>query len=138
MPRVKPKKKAPVVPPTKVSFKYIKSNGFRVVHADGAIGGTTPTLEIHMTIFSQRKPIPRKSTFEISPTGQLGPEIVSLREGESGLVRELETDIVMNLSVAKSLVVWLQRHINEIEQAIQQHLSVTGEQHAEGGRAKNK
>jgi hypothetical protein len=111
-----------------ISFKYIKGNDFRVVHADGAIGGTTPTLDIHMTIFSQRKPIPRKSTHEVNSDGQLGPEIVSLRDGDIGLVRELETDVVMNLSVAKALVVWLQRHIDEIEESINQNLVRMGKQ----------
>ena len=35
-----------------VTFDYIKSNLFRVIHADGVWGGIAPTGKIHLSFFN--------------------------------------------------------------------------------------
>src|SRR3989442_6878794 len=45
--------------PQDVTFHYIKSSQFRVVHADGIIGGVTPRGLIHIAVFSERPAIPQ-------------------------------------------------------------------------------
>ena len=101
----------------KIAFRYIKNHNYRVVHADGVIGGPSPSGDIHMAFFSQRKPIPRKVVYEITSDG-LGPELVDQRESESDIIREFDTDVVMNLNVAKELIEWLQKHVSEVEKVI--------------------
>ena len=99
----------------KVEFHYIKSNYFRVIHADGVYGGATPRGFIHMDFFSERSPIPQKVTQEVTQSGQLGQEVGS--EGKKGIVREVEVGVVINLEHARSLVSWLQERIRLIEEA---------------------
>ena len=101
---------------TKLSFHFVKSNLFRVIHADGAWGGVTPHSNIHMALYSERQPIPQQVTYEIREGSVLGEELKEERVGKSGIVREIEADVVLDLNAAKSLVEWLQQHIGTLEQ----------------------
>jgi hypothetical protein len=58
-----------------IAFEYIKSNLFRVIHADGAIGGVTPSGNLHLAFFSERPAIPRMIVHKRDPSGTLGPPI---------------------------------------------------------------
>src|SRR3990172_8149969 len=60
-----------------LAIDYIKSNLFRVIHADGVIGGITPRGLIHMSIWSERPTIPQHIVHEMSPSDGIGPEIES-------------------------------------------------------------
>lgn len=98
-----------------VKFLYVKSNYFRVVHADGAFGGLTPRGELFMSVFSERAPLP-DVTVQAVEKGQLGQEIIEQRQASDGIVREIEVGIVMDLVVAKSVVAWLSDRIKIVEE----------------------
>jgi hypothetical protein len=101
-----------------VSFRYIKSNFFRVVHADGVHGGPSPELNIHMQFFNQRNPIPVRVVHEINENGTLGQEVVEKREGEEkgSIIREVEVDVVMDVENAESFAKWLLQKATELKQ----------------------
>src|SRR5689334_16135095 len=40
--------------PNKLRIEYKKSNSFRVIHADGAYGGTSPRLQLFIAFYSER------------------------------------------------------------------------------------
>jgi hypothetical protein len=102
--------------PDKVKFHYIKSRYFRTIHVDGAVGGLTPTLDVFVTMYSQRSPIPLVTVQPILPTGQLGQEIIPERVSKDGLVREAEVGIFMNLVTAKALHQWLTEQISQADE----------------------
>jgi hypothetical protein len=93
------------LPPSAVKFHYIKGNFFRVIHADGAIGGITSGRGIFLSIFSERGAIPQVVEQAINPDGSLGSEIS--REGKEGLVREIEVGVMLNERTAKDIAEWL-------------------------------
>lgn len=97
-----------------VRFHHIKSHFFRVIHADGAIGGLTPTGEIFFSLYSQRSPIP-KITVQSIEDGHLSGEILQERRSRDGIVRELEVGVSLNVNTAKSLIQWLQQQVSVIE-----------------------
>ncbi len=97
----------------KVDLHFIKSNWFRVIHADGAWGGTTPAGNIGMTFYSERSPIPTRLVHEITPDGRLGGELS--RTVRKGIVREAEVQVVLSVGVAKALISWLQVKIQNVE-----------------------
>ena len=99
--------------PEKFDFHYIKSNGFRVVHADGVWGGPNLRGYITMSFFSERHPIPRRLTHEVKPDGKLGQEID--REIRDGTIREVEVEVMVDLAMAKSLNSWLAEKIQILE-----------------------
>lgn len=87
-----------------VTYHYIKSRFFRVVHADGAYGGLTAQGNIHVAMYNERRAIPRTVIREIEGD-ELGPE--KIVDARAGVVRELEVDVVMGISTARSLHQWL-------------------------------
>lgn len=107
------KKKSNGTPPKQIRFHYLKSNYFRVVHIDGAIGGVTPEGYIHASMYSERLAIPREQSFAIDENGALGELKDTLTR--DGVVREMEIDAIMNIESAKSLRDWLTSNIERAE-----------------------
>jgi hypothetical protein len=87
--------------PSTLQFHYIKSNFFRVMHVDGALGGLTPNRQIFVSLFNERSAIPQMVEHTISPEGGLGDE--TQRISKEGLVREVEVGIILNIHAAESL-----------------------------------
>jgi len=103
-------------PPT-LSFHYIKSHHFRVVHADGIIGGPTPRGLLHFAIYSERQSIPQLIVQNITMSAdgkqaRLGDEVE--RIGKDGVTRELEVDLVMDRKTAAELHKWLGQRLAEL------------------------
>lgn len=99
---------------TTVAVDYIKSTAHRVVFVNGAHGGLTPTGRlIHMSLFNDRSPIPRRDTYSITRDGKLGP--LKERTLRSSIVREVETTLVFDLECARSLRKWLDVAIQQLE-----------------------
>jgi hypothetical protein len=106
--------------PQKVKFYYHKGNFFRVIHVDGAIGGLTPTLDIFISVYNQRGPIPQVTVQQVSKEGILGDEVLADREAKEGIVREVEAGLIMNLQTAKALQQWLMDKILLADKTLQQ------------------
>jgi hypothetical protein len=97
--------------PTTVPFHYIKSNFFRVVHTDGAIGSVSPAGLIFVSLYSERVAIPQTMVHEITESGQVGLEHTEERVSKNGIVREIEFGALMSADTAAHLVSWLQEKI---------------------------
>jgi hypothetical protein len=113
-----------------VKFYFIKSNFFRVVHADGAIGGLTPSRQIFISVYNERAAIPKIIEMNISPDGHLGEEIS--REGKEGLVREMEMGIILNGHAAELLAETLLESVKALKESMRespgrQDASISGE-----------
>jgi hypothetical protein len=98
--------------PTVVPFYYIKSNLFRVLHADGAIGNVTPSGLIFLGFYNERAALPQVLVHEITESGQVGAEHPDERVSKKGIVREIEVGAIMSAETATSLVAWLQERID--------------------------
>ena len=84
----------------------IKSAHFRVIHADGAFGGVSPKGYINCSFYSERWPIPKLTNVKIDPSGvQLSQEEVM--DGKSGVLREYEASVMMDINTAASVYKWL-------------------------------
>jgi hypothetical protein len=104
--------------PGTVAFDYIKSNQFRVVHADGVWGGVTNQANVQIAFFSERQAIPRRIVHRVEEDGTLGPEIEEERVTRGGFVREVEVDVVMNLDTAIALRDWLTEKIGFAQEVL--------------------
>lgn len=100
-------------PAKSLKFHYIKSNHFRVIHVDGALGGPTPVGLIHIALYSERFPIPLQSVHEIKEgiVQSMPTESVS----RDGIVREVEADLIMTPSVARTLAAWINDNLGRLE-----------------------
>lgn len=100
-----------------IAFKYVKSNLFRVIHADGAWGGIAPRGYIHMALYSERQAIPTHSAIPFSEDGPIGKEKF---ERDSSFVREVEADVVLDLATAINLRDWLSDRIGTMNELIRE------------------
>jgi hypothetical protein len=101
--------------PKSIKFHYIKSTQFRVIHAEGAIGGITPTRDVFISLFNERAALPQMTEFTVSAEGTLGAEIA--REGKRGLVREMEVAVLLSATAAKNLAQYLIDQVKLIEES---------------------
>lgn len=102
--------------PKKIKFHLIKSNLFRVVHADGAWGGLTPRGLLEVNFYSERTPIPREITLAINAEPpHIGGELMEERVTRDGILREVEVGVMMDLAAATSFRDWLDKHVKEME-----------------------
>lgn len=107
--------------PDEIEFHFIKGNSFRVIYADGIFGGIHPNgRHIHMSLFNERHPIPQRTVHKITlaegnedkPISlSVGEEVASKRISREGIVREIEADVVLDVPTARSLVLWLHKHL---------------------------
>jgi hypothetical protein len=102
-----------------ISFDYIKGNNFRVIYVDGVYGGNAPKPgNIHMDVFSERWPIPKRTASEISPEGKIGKEIFEERVTRNAVVREVEAHLIMNMEVATKIRDWLTEKIDNYQKTV--------------------
>ncbi len=102
-----------------VVFTYLKSNLFRVIHADGAWGGLSARGDIHISFYNERAAIPDTSKIVVSEkTGAIvKPEEF---QSSSKFVREVEADVIVDLGTAISLRDWLNNKISALEKLIRE------------------
>ncbi len=112
----------PAVPimPSELSIHFIKSNLFRVVHANGAWFGNDPQANLHLTFYSERTPIPQKAVFQLNEKGQFIGEDVAKREAKEGVVREMEVDIVLSLTAAAAFYDILGANLKQATELLKQ------------------
>ena len=103
------------LPPSSIKFHYIKGNFFRVIHADGAIGGITPSRDIFVSLFSERAALPKMIEQTVKLDGSLGDEVA--REGKDGIVREVEVGIVLSLNAAQLIADWLHNQVKVLKES---------------------
>ena len=101
-----------------VDFHYLKMPGYRTYHVDGFFGGLTPRGTLYMELFVERAVTPQLVRHKIADDGTLGEEVK--REGKSGVVREVECGIALDINAAKSCRDWLDDKIKEHEKLIKE------------------
>ena len=98
----------------KVRFHQIKSNYFRVIHADGIWASMSPRHYVHLTFFNEREPIPREVVHELIDGRKLGAEIKEERVKRKDWVREMEVEVVMSYDRALELNAWLGKYLERV------------------------
>jgi len=106
--------------PPSIRYDYLKSNLYRVVHADGIVGGLTPGGTLIFSVFNERTPIPQQVSHAIEVNEEtssmaLGDEIVSERVSRQALVREVEVGVIMDYRTAVLLRDWLSQQLEKLK-----------------------
>src|SRR5690348_16275464 len=89
----------------RVLFHFVRSQHFRVVHADGAVGAPTPRGLISFSLYSERQVDPDSVVQALLPDGTLSS--VTDASGPYGILRELEIGVVMDEASAAAFHQWL-------------------------------
>lgn len=104
-------------PKDRIVVEFIKGQLFRVIHVDGAIGGPTPSGNIHLAVFSERPAIPRRMVTHLEG-GQIGEPIQGETVVREGMIREMDFDMVMSISAADEIAKLLTRIVREMNSAM--------------------
>lgn len=94
---------------------FIKNNEFKTVYGSGVYGGFTPAGMLSMYFYTERIPIPIRTTLKQNPASPEQFEEVE-REAKSGLVREVQVGVLIDLDTAQSMMDWLKGHIDNYKE----------------------
>lgn len=90
------------------------SHNFRELHVDGAFGGLTPKGLLNINFYAERFPIPKSITLNLSDKSTIDSD-----DSKSGIIREFEFGVYMDLNVAKQISDFLINKISEFDQLTQ-------------------
>lgn len=106
---------------TKVhQFKYVKIADFRTTQIHGVYGGFNLRGQLNLNFYVEAPELQKMSKAEILGN-RLGPEKFESTDPIS--VRELQFGINIDLSLAKEIVNWMNRHITDYESKIEKATS---------------
>jgi len=96
----------------RITITTTKADGFRVVPAEGALGGITPAQMYQINFYIEAPNIPANVTHELSEEGKLGRQLEVTQEG-GDIIREMQCAVLMTVPQAEALARWI---LNTIEQ----------------------
>jgi hypothetical protein len=99
--------------PKRVTFHLIKGPHFESRQVDGVIGSIGPNRRASLAFFVERDPIPQSITHKVHDDGSLG-EVIGAT-GKPGIVREVQTGVVMDLTGLRTLQNQLTQMLAAIE-----------------------
>ena len=102
----------------KIDFHYLKPPDYRTFHADGVIGGVTPSGGLSISFYVERLPIPQTITNTVAVDGKLMEE--ASRTTKNGVIRELDCGIILTYEASKALQDWLSTNIQLLEAKLEQ------------------
>lgn len=108
----------PTSPDVSVPFHYLKSNHFRVVFAEGAVGGPTPRGHLAFALYNERQAIPRQTAIDFK---DMQPSPERYVEGRQGMVREVEVEVIMDVTAAEAFHEWFGNKLDEMKELIARH-----------------
>lgn len=103
-----------------LTIHNVKSHNYRQIHVDGVHGGLTPTGQINLSFFAQRLAIPKGTEFSVNESGAVENAIRDVNGSKSGIVREFEFGIYMDINTCESLKNFLESKIVEYKQLTNQ------------------
>jgi hypothetical protein len=102
---------------SKITFKYVHPADLRDLYVNGLWGGVTPRGEIYAHFYSERHPIPNKSTHEIKDDGSF--DRIGKTETGGDAVRIIQSSVTMDVQTAVAFRDWLTDQINVINKRIE-------------------
>jgi hypothetical protein len=100
----------------KITITTRKADGFRVLPAEGALGGITPSQMYQINFYIEAPNIPTDITHELSTEGKLGPQLSQHQEG-GDIVREMQCAVLMTIQQAEALARWIMNTVKQHREA---------------------
>jgi hypothetical protein len=104
--------------PDTVSFDFFKSNFHREILVNGVYGGLTPKGYLQISVFNERRPIPKQTVHRIEDNGVVGDEEKDLRLTRDSIIRSVEATLHMDIHTAEKTVKWMKKHIEKAKEIV--------------------
>ena len=99
------------------SFKFVKASDFKTVTANGVFGGITVKGQLNMNFYVETIDLPKVVQHQILD-GVLNPIPIKVNlPQEASSLREVPFAINLDIDVAKSIVHWMQDHIDKYDKS---------------------
>jgi hypothetical protein len=105
--------------PSELPVHFVKTGGFRVVHADGAWLSANSFGCFYLTFYSEHTPVPKKIVVKLNEQGNAIDEDFSRREVLDGLTREVEVEVALTIPAALQLVNVLSTNLQNMKTALE-------------------
>lgn len=102
-----------------IVINNIKNPNYRQIHVDGAHGGITPSGYINLNFYSQRGVIPKGTEFALNDRGEIDEPIRNIDGTKSGIIREFEFGVYMDIATCENLKTFLEKKINEYKELVE-------------------
>lgn len=89
---------------------FLKNSDYRTIFATGFIGGPTPNGLINIHVLTDRNPIPRSITMDMTQN----PPKETDKDTKVGMIREVPVGLLLDINTAISLKEWLEKQISTI------------------------
>ncbi|MDN5202856.1 hypothetical protein QQ008_15810 [Fulvivirgaceae bacterium BMA10] len=103
-----------------IKCKYIFEEDYNPLYVNGAQGGINSLGEIIINFYLERNALPKSQTFSVE-NGKISKENIDKVEPKdlkNSFVRVFQNGVVMNYQTAKEVHKWLGKHIESLEQII--------------------
>lgn len=97
--------------PKTVVFDYLKTQHYREFFVNGVYGGLTPKGYLQMTVFNERRAIPKQTSHAVDSNGLIGDEITNSRLTRESIIRSVDATLYMDIDTAEKTVEWMKKHI---------------------------
>ena len=97
----------------RIVYRYEKHPEYRIVFANGAVGGATPRGDVKFDLFLEYLEVPQESVHSLTPDG-IGPEIERTPK-DSPFTRQSQVGVIMSPGQAKALAYWLMGQVELME-----------------------
>lgn len=93
------------IPKQEIDIKYIKSDSYREIYANGVYGGITPRGDLAVDLISEYLERPSRETYKVEEDNRLGERVKT--EGEFAVIRERKATLFMQLNNARTVAEWI-------------------------------
>jgi hypothetical protein len=91
---------------SEIEIHHDRTSSYRTYHVDGMRGGLSPEGKLTVDFYVERTAMPQVLRQVVEESGQLG-DIVGAGGDRSGIVRESEGGLVMDVETAAQVYDWL-------------------------------
>lgn len=103
-----------VIPKT-FNFKFVKASDFKTTGINGVFGGINIRGHLNMNFYIDTVFVPEEIKHNVTATGKLGTEIPLDSTSEGIALREIPFGVTFDISAAKSIIQWMQKHVDAYE-----------------------
>ena len=90
----------------KLTITTVKGPDYKVMPAEGALGGVTPSQMFQINFYIEAPNIPVEVTHSLSEDGKLGEQLSQVTQG-GDIIREMQSAVLMTIPQAESLAHWI-------------------------------
>lgn len=98
-----------------IKAKYVFENTYNPEYVNGAYGGLGPQGELMLNFYLERGAVPREVSYAVGEEGSLEQIETDPSDLRTKYIRYVTSGIIINLKTAKSLRLWLDEMIIEME-----------------------